>query len=104
MNTLWANGSAQNTIRANGSPIFLASASLFGGSVSHQLIESGASLGPSFAGGGSTFGYDFQSYSDIIDLGLVGPGETITVEYEMVATVDTPGFEAGGRAHDRRPL
>ena len=96
--------SYQITIRANLVPVFSSSATLSGGFVSHLLIESGTSLNPSFVGGGSIFGYDFQSRADTIDLGFVGPGETITVEYEMIARVDTPGFEAGGLAQIGDPF
>jgi hypothetical protein len=78
--------------------VFQSSATLTGGFNSHLLTEGGTSLNPTFAGGGSVFGYDFQSRSDTIDLGLVGPGESITVEYEMTATVSTGGNEAGGLA------
>ena len=92
------------TIRANGSPVFQSSAILLGGSVSHQLIESGTSLSPSLVDNGSRFGYEFQALTDVIDLGMVDPGASITVEYEMVAQVDTPGFEAGGRAQIGDPF
>jgi hypothetical protein len=85
-------------IRANSLVVFQSSATLTGGFNSHLLTEGGTSLNPTFAGGGSVFGYDFQSRSDTIDLGLVGPGESITVEYEMTATVSTGGNEAGGLA------
>jgi hypothetical protein len=50
------------------------------------------------------FGYDFQSYTDMINLGPVVAGGTMTVEYEMVVRVDTPGFEAGGRAQIGDPF
>jgi hypothetical protein len=77
---------------------FEATAHLIGGFVSHVLTESGTSLNPVFVGSGSVFGYDFQGLSSELDLGAVGPGESVTVEYEMIARVETPGFEAGGRA------
>jgi len=86
------------TIRVDGVPVFVAGANLIGGSVSHVLNETGTSLSPTFVGGGTVFGYDFQGFADTLDLGAVAPGASITVEYEMIARVDTPGFEAGGRA------
>jgi len=91
-------------IRANGVPVFQASAHLIGGFVSHVLNETGTSLSPTFVGGGSVFGYDFQAYADVLNLGSFNPGETVTVEYEMTVSVDTPGFEAGGRAQIGDPF
>jgi hypothetical protein len=91
------------TIRANSVIVFEAEAHLIGGDLSHVLVETGTSLSPSFVPG-SVFGYDFQSYTDVIGLGAVAPGGTMTVEYEMVARVDTPGFEAGGRAQIGDPF
>ena len=86
------------TIRVDGAPVFVAGANLIGGFVSHVLNETGTSLSPIFVGSGSVFGYDFQGYADGLDLGVVAAGASITVEYEMIVRVDTPGFEAGGRA------
>ncbi len=86
------------TIRANSVVIWNADAELIGGSVSHVLNESGTSLSPTPVGGGSIFGYDFASYGDMLSLGFFNPGETVTVEYEMIARVDSPGYECGGRA------
>ena len=91
------------TIRANGSVVFEAEAHLIGGDVSHVLNEAGTSLSPSFVAG-SIFGYDFQSHSEVLDLGTVASGDSMVVEYEMVARVDTPGFEAGGRAQIGDPF
>lgn len=90
-------------IRANGVAVFTAGATLRGGFVSHELIETGTSLNPSLTPNPlppftSVFGYDFGSRADTIDLGSVDDGQSITVEYEMTATVFTPGFEAGGLA------
>jgi len=96
--------SYQLVIRANSLVVFQSSATLTGGSRSHLLTETGTSLNPSLVGAGSVFGYDFQSRSDTIDLGMVGPGETITVEYEMIATVSTGGNEAGGLAEIGDPF
>jgi hypothetical protein len=91
------------TISANSAIVFEAEAHLIGGDVSHVLIETGTSLNPTFVAG-SDFGYDFQPYSDTIGLGTVADGSSITVEYEMVARVDTPGYEAGGRAQIGDPF
>jgi hypothetical protein len=87
-------------IRANGVSVFEAGAVLRGGIESHTLTESGSSLGPSFVGtgAGNVFGYDFMPHSGSVDLGTVGPGESVTVEYEMVARVAARGTELGGRA------
>jgi hypothetical protein len=95
--------SFQITIRANGAVVFEAGASVFGGNISHTLTETGTSLNPTFVAG-SVFGYDFAPYSDVLALGTVPNGGTITIEYEMVARVDTPGFEAGGRAEIGDPF
>ena len=92
------------TIKVNGALAFEATAHLIGGSVAHVLNETGTSLGPVFVAGGSVFGYDFSGYSDTLDLGSVAPGGSVTVEYEMVARVDTPGYEAGGRANFGDPF
>ena len=81
-----------------------ASANLIGGFVSHVLVEGGTSLSPTFVPGSSIFGYDFQPYADVLNLGSFNPGETVTVEYEMRVSVDTPGFEAGGRAQIGDPF
>jgi hypothetical protein len=86
------------TIRVDGAPVLVAGANLIGGFVSHVLNETGTSLSPIFVGSGSVFGYDFQGHADALDLGIVAVGASITVEYEMIVRVDTPGFEAGGRA------
>jgi hypothetical protein len=92
------------TIKVNGTVVFEATAHLIGGFVSHVLNETGTSLNPVFTGGGSVFGYDFSGYSDTLDLGTVGPGGSVTVEYEMIARVDTAGVEAGGRANFGDPF
>ena len=92
------------TIRANGVTVFESGANLIGGSVSHVLNETGISLGPSAVGSGSVFGYNFLPYADALTLGPVAAGGTLTVEYEMVVRVDTPGFEAGGRAQIGDPF
>jgi hypothetical protein len=91
-------------ITVNGVVLFEATAQLVGGSVSHALNETGTSLSPVFTGGGSVFGYDFSGYSDTLDLGSVAPGGSVIVEYEMIARVDTPGFEAGGRSNFGDPF
>jgi hypothetical protein len=91
------------TIRANSAVVFSAGASLFGGDRSYTLTETGTSLSPSFVAG-SVFGYDFAAYGDILSLGTVADGATITVEYEMIVRVDTPGFEAGGSAQIGDPF
>jgi hypothetical protein len=90
--------SFQATIRANGVVVFQAGAHLAGGDLSHVLTETGTSLSPTYILAGSAFGYDFSSHADVLNLGVVGPGGTMTVEYEMIARVDTPGFETGGQA------
>lgn len=90
--------SYRTTIRANGVVVFESEAHLLGGNRSHALVENGTSLGPAFVNSGPGFGYDFQPYSDDLGLGVVASGASMTVEYEMVARLDTPGFEAGGRA------
>ena len=77
---------------------------MVGGFVSHVLNTSGTSLSPAFVGGGSTFGYDFDSAVGTLNLGTFNPGESVTVEYEMVAQVDTPGFELGGLAQVGDPF
>jgi len=91
------------TISANNVVVFEAEAHLIGGDVSHVLNETGTSLTPSFVAG-SEFGYDFQAYSDILNLGTVANNSSITVVYEMVARVDTPGYEVGGRAQIGDPF
>jgi hypothetical protein len=91
-------------IRVDGVLVFEATAHLIGGFVSHVLNESGTSLSPVFTGAGSVFGYDFSGYSDTLDLGSVPPGGSVTVEYEMIARVDTAGVEAGGRANFGDPF
>jgi len=96
--------SFQVTILANGSPIFQSEAHLIGGVVSHVLNETGTSLSPAFVPGSVRFGYDFQPYADTIVLGPVAPGGSLTVEYQMVARVETPGFESGGRAQIGDPF
>ena len=87
-------------IRSNGTPVFHAEASLVGGVNGHALSETGTTLNPVFATGitSAVFGYDFDSVTDIIDLGIFNPGETVTVEYQMTASVVSGGFELGGRA------
>lgn len=92
------------TIKVNGVLAFEATAHLVGGISSHVLNETGTSLNPVFTGGGSVFGYDFSGYTDVLDLGAVAAGGSVTVEYEMIARVDTPGYEAGGRANFGDPF
>ena len=91
-------------IRVDGVLAFEATAHLIGGSVSHVLNESGTSLSPVFTGSGTRFGYDFSGLSSSLDLGAVASGASVTVEYEMIARVDTGGNEAGGRAQFGDPF
>lgn len=92
------------TILVDGIPAFSAEAHLIGGLVSHVLNETGTSLSPTAVGSGSDFGYDFASYADILDLGSVPNGGSISVTYLMTVRVDTPGFETGGRANIGDPF
>ena len=87
-------------IRSNGAVVFHAEASMVGGINGHNLTETGTSLNPVFVVGltSAVFGYDFDSVTDVIDLGSFNPGETVTVEYQMTASVVSGGFEVGGRA------
>lgn len=91
-------------IRVDGVVAFEAEAHLIGGFVSHVLNESGTGLNPVPAGAGSVFGYDFSGLASTLDLGAVASGASVTVEYEMVARVDTGGNEAGGRAQFGDPF
>lgn len=85
-------------IRSNGVVVFSSSASMVGGFNGHSFTETGTSLNPVFVPGSSVFGYDFDSAVGTINLGSFAPGQTVTVEYEMTASVVTAGFELGGRA------
>ncbi|NNF06037.1 MAG: hypothetical protein HKN21_04700 [Candidatus Eisenbacteria bacterium] len=96
--------SFEATILVNGSVAFTAQAELLGGTVSHVLNETGTSLSPVFVGPGSVFGYDFSPYADVLNLGSVPNGGSVTVKYIMKARVDTPGFELGGRAQIGDPF
>jgi hypothetical protein len=91
-------------IRANGVVVFSSAAEMAGGFVGHSFTETGTSLVPSFVDDGSIFGYDFEARLDVLNLGSFGPGETVTVEYTMLAEVVTPGYEAGGLARVGDPF
>jgi hypothetical protein len=97
------NASFDLEIRSNGVVVFSATASLVGGFNGHSLTETGTSLNPQLTPNPlppltNIFGYDFDSAVGTINLGTFNPGQTVTVEYEMTASVVSAGFELGGRA------
>ena len=92
------------SITANGVQIFQSSALLRGGNISHSLTETGTSLGPVAGPSPGPVSYDFQPFGDVLALGTFNPGESVTVIYEMRASIDSPGFETGGRARVGDPF
>ncbi len=97
------------SITVNGQVVFEAGAELRGGFNGHVLTESGTSLNPALTPDPlppftAIFGYIFDSYIDVLSLGTFNPGETVTVEYQMQASVSAPGFETGARAQVGDPF
>jgi len=88
----------------NGAVVFESAAVLTGGRAGHTLVKSGADLGGIFFSSGGTIGYDFDSLVTSVPLGTFDPGETLSVEYRMTVTVDTPQLETGGEAFVGDPL
>lgn len=91
-------------LKLNGSTVFDSTAVLSGGRSNHSLFESGTDLGGVFFDNGSTLGYNFSPLTTSIELGTFDPGDMLTIEYMMRASVTTPQFETGGAANIGDPL
>lgn len=81
--------------------IWTSSATLEGGRVSHTLSESGTDLGGTFVDLhplGNIFGYNFDFYTDLFDLGILNPGETYELIVDLSVSLVASPFELGGRA------
>lgn len=85
-------------IRVDGSAVWSSSATLRGGNVSSTLDQSGVILTSTAIGAPPVFGFDFDDLSTSVLLGNLADGASLDFEALVEVSVDTPGFEAGGRA------
>lgn len=72
---------------------------LTGGRISYSLSTSGSNpfTGTLFGSGTNTFGYNFTGANgSISDIALAG--ETVTITSTLIAGMNGPGYEVGGRA------
>lgn len=88
-------------IFVNGTPFWHSSATLNGGVVGHTLTKDGTDLGGTFftVHSNSDFGYQFNNFSDVLALGSVADGETLTVKAVLSVSLVSGGFELGSSAN-----
>ncbi|NNM33008.1 MAG: hypothetical protein HKO53_08065 [Gemmatimonadetes bacterium] len=99
-----ATASFGMVITKNGVPLESISASLTETPAGPELTTTGPDLVPSLFTDGGQFGYNFAGTTQILELGDLQPGESMTVEYQLSAAVSSPGDAFGGRAQVGDPL
>jgi hypothetical protein len=85
-------------IRRDGLGIWHSDATIKGGQVSHTLTGSGEILGDTFFGSGSVFGFQFDDFATTLDLGILPPGGSLTLDTMMYVRVEAGPYELGGQA------
>ena len=85
-------------IYGQGSLLWSSSATIEGGFTGHTLSETGTDLGGTYFGGGNQFGYNFDFYSDVLELGTLGVGDSYELMATLAVSVAAAPFEMGGRA------
>ena len=97
--TLGAAAFYAATIKLNGIEIWSSTATLNGDyHGAYSLSQSGVDLGATFFNDGNNIGYGFGSYSNALALGTFQNGATVTVEAELQAWFEAPGYEISGFA------
>jgi hypothetical protein len=85
-------------ILGNGSSLWSSSATLEGGMGGLLLTEAGTDLGGTYFDEYGLFGYNFDFYSDILNLGTLGSGESYDIVATLAVSITTAPFELGGKA------
>jgi hypothetical protein len=83
-------------VRVDGMLEFEAHALLKGGTGGHVLLESGTDLGGVVSMSEGAVWYDFSQFQGTVNIGPVGPSESVTVETKLIAHTECRIENTGG--------